>query len=176
VANMTITRTGQGRAFGRTTLTAMVVICLAMLTPGCGSGDVAASATTASVVLPGGLSVSDAAVGEGDRLAAGYMVITATQSPDRLLAASSPAATRISVHTASAGGSMKPVDGLGLAVGTAVSLVPGGDHLMLEGLVKPLIPGSTVELDLTFESAGEVRLVVPVVALVDVLDVYDRGW
>jgi periplasmic copper chaperone A len=176
VASMTAIWAGQGRAPGRATLTAMVVTCLVMLAVGCGSGDGAASATPASVALPGGLSVSDAAVGEGDRIAAGYMVITATQSPDRLVAASSPAATRIRVHTTSGGGSMRPVEGLGLAVGAAVSLVPGGDHLMLEGLVRPLVPGSTVELNLTFESAGEVRLVVPVVALVDVLDVYDRGW
>jgi len=132
--------------------------------------------TTASVVLPGGLSVTDASVGEGDRIAAGYMVLTASGSGDRLLEASSPAATRVTLHSTAAGGAMKAVDGLDLPPGVPVSLSPGGDHLMLEGLSTALVPGSTVVVDLTFESAGEVQLVVPVVALVDVLDVYDRGW
>jgi len=149
---------------------------LGALATSCGSGDGGASVVTASAELPGGLMVTEASVGEGDRIAAGYMVITTSQSQDRLLAASSPAATRVTLHSTSAGGSMKPVDGLALAAGVPVALVPGGDHLMLEGLVAPLVPGATVELDLSFEVAGEIRMVVPVVALVDVLDVYDRGW
>jgi copper(I)-binding protein len=55
-------------------------------------------------------------------------------------------------------------------------LVPGGDHLMLEGLVAPLVPGEAVPLTLRFASGGTVEVTAPVVALVDVLDVYDGGW
>lgn len=36
-----------------------------------------------------------------------------------------------------------------------VDLVPGGRHLMLEGLVEPLVEGDTFELVLTFREAGE---------------------
>lgn len=154
---------------------AALVVMPALVT-GCGSGDGGSEMVTASVELPGGLSVTDASVGEGDRIAAGYMVIAASGSGDRLLAASSPAATRISLHSTTAEGSMKAVDGLELPAGDPVALVPGGSHLMLEGLVAPLTPGETVALDLTFERAGEVQLLLPVVALVDVLDVYSGGW
>ena len=153
----------------------MVAFGLSSLVVACGDGGTSQN-VTASVELPGGLAVTDAAVGEGDRIAAGYLVMTASGAGDRLVEASSPAATRVTLHSASAGGAMKAVDGLELPAGVPVALVPGGDHLMLEGLTAPLAPGATVTLDLTFETAGEVQLTVPVVALVDVLDVYDRGW
>jgi periplasmic copper chaperone A len=156
-------------------LVLVALIGLGLLTA-CGNGNGAEAQMTASVELPGGLTISDAAVTEGDRIAAGYMVISASQSADRLVAASSPAAARIIVHSTSTGGSMQPVQGRAVGSDSSLSLVPGGDHLMLEGLAEPLVPGSSIALDLTFEVAGEVRLQVPVVALVDVLDVYDRGW
>ena len=143
---------------------------------GCGNGNTEVAVVTASAEMPGGLTVTDASVGEGDRIAAGYLVMTAPQPGDMLLAASSPAATRVTLHSTSASGAMKAVDGLELPAGQPVALVPGGDHLMLEGLVAPLVPGASVTLELTFETAGEIQLEVPVVALVDVLDIYDRGW
>ncbi|MBM3828236.1 MAG: copper chaperone PCu(A)C [Actinobacteria bacterium] len=56
---------------------------------------------------------------------------------------------------------MEAVD-LVLEPNSRVDLVPGGRHLMLEGLVEPLVEGDTFELILTFLEAGEVRLVVEV--------------
>lgn len=153
----------------------VVALGLSSLVVACGDGGTG-QIVTASAELPGGLAVTDAAVGEGDRIAAGYLVMTASGAGDRLVAASSPAATRITLHSTAAGGAMKAVDGLELPAGVPVALVPGGDHLMLEGLSAPLTPGATVTLELTFEAAGQIQLSVPVVALVDVLDVYDRGW
>lgn len=51
---------------------------------------------------------------------------------------------------------MRPVPG-GLAVpsGRDVVLAPGGYHLMLLALARPLAPGDTFELTLTFQRAGD---------------------
>lgn len=177
--SLIVGRCAGGSVGGRTRAVVVAVaalLALLLLAAGCGSGDDGSAVVTASVELPGGLSVTDASVGEGERIAAGYMVLAASGAGDRLLAASSPAATRITLHATTAKGAMKAVDGLELSAGEPVALVPGGDHLMLEGLVAPLSPGETVALDLTFEIAGQVQLLVPVVALVDVLDVYSGGW
>jgi copper(I)-binding protein len=40
-----------------------------------------------------------------------------------------------------------------------VTLGPGGDHLMLEGLTRAFRPGQSVPGRLTFARAGEVRVV-----------------
>ncbi|HQV56683.1 MAG TPA: copper chaperone PCu(A)C [Ilumatobacteraceae bacterium] len=57
---------------------------------------------------------------------------------------------------------MRKIDSLDIPAGTAVELKPGGYHVMLIGLVKPLVAGSNVELTLTFEKAGDVKVTVPV--------------
>jgi copper(I)-binding protein len=50
---------------------------------------------------------------------------------------------------------MKPVDQIAVPAGGSVALEPGGFHIMLRDLVKPLEVGTTVELTLTFEKAGD---------------------
>lgn len=50
---------------------------------------------------------------------------------------------------------MRAVDRLEIPAGETVSLEPGGYHIMLLDLASPLEEGSTVELTLTFENAGE---------------------
>lgn len=50
---------------------------------------------------------------------------------------------------------MKPVESIELPAGEMVELKPGGYHIMLIDLVKPLEVGDTIELTLTFEQAGE---------------------
>jgi hypothetical protein len=50
---------------------------------------------------------------------------------------------------------MKPVDAVELPAGKAVKLEPGGYHIMLLDLVKPLEVGEKIELTLTFDKAGE---------------------
>jgi copper(I)-binding protein len=87
---------------------------------------------------------------------------------DRLLGASSPFAARIEIHRTnmSAGvSSMRPVDGVDLPVGGQIEFGSGGLHLMLVGLVRPLLPGMALPLTLKFQSAGEVKVVVPVLAV-----------
>jgi periplasmic copper chaperone A len=51
---------------------------------------------------------------------------------------------------------MRPVDEIPVPAGATVALEPGGLHVMMLDLAEPLEIGSTIELTLTFEQAGEV--------------------
>ena len=57
---------------------------------------------------------------------------------------------------------MSPVDQIEVPAGGTAVLEPGGFHIMLLDLVEPLAVGTTIELTLTFEQAGEVVLTVDV--------------
>lgn len=57
---------------------------------------------------------------------------------------------------------MQPVDRIVVPASGSVSLEPGGYHIMLLELAKPLEMGSTIELTLKFENAGEVKVSAPV--------------
>lgn len=76
---------------------------------------------------------------------------------DRLVSVSSPDAATAEIHEMKTeDGVMKMrelEDGLPLPAGQTVRLQPGGDHIMLFGLDRPLAPGDTVSLTLTFEKA-----------------------
>lgn len=95
-----------------------------------------------------------------DRPAAGYLTIVGGDTADALIAASSPVSGSIEIHetTADASGmtAMHPVERIDIAAGATVRLEPGGYHLMLMELVEPVEVGDTVEITLTFETAGEV--------------------
>ncbi len=87
---------------------------------------------------------------------AAYVTI---QSPtaDKLVAASSPVAKKAELHTMSMEGmvmKMRPLASVDIPAGQAVTLQPGGMHIMLIGLAKPLKPGQTFPLTLTFAKAG----------------------
>ena len=51
---------------------------------------------------------------------------------------------------------MQPVEDIPVPAGETVSLEPGGLHIMMLDLVEPLEMGTTIEITLTFEQAGEV--------------------
>jgi periplasmic copper chaperone A len=87
---------------------------------------------------------------------AAYVTI---QSPraDRLVAASSPVAKKVELHTMTMSGTvmrMRPVAAIDIPAGQPVTLAPDGLHIMLEGLKKPLRAGQSFPLTLTFEKAG----------------------
>lgn len=88
-------------------------------------------------------------------------------SDDRLVAVASDAAARAELHThIDAGDGVMQMrhdeDGFGIPAGGAHRLARGGDHVMLMGLTGPLAHGAEIELTLTFESAGEMTVTVPV--------------
>jgi copper(I)-binding protein len=98
-----------------------------------------------------------------DRPAAAYLVIaTPPGVGDALLGASSPLAGTVELHETTTDHSgmtgMHPVERLDLPGGSTVRLEPGGFHLMLIDLVRPLAVGERVPMELRFERAGSVGI------------------
>lgn len=85
---------------------------------------------------------------------------------DRLVAAKSPAAAVVQIHThIEESGIMKMREveaGIPVPAGGTHTLSRGGDHVMLMGVTQDLVDGETVPLTLVFEIAGEVVIAVPV--------------
>jgi copper(I)-binding protein len=106
--------------------------------------------------------------------AAYLTLVNRGKEPDRLLGATTPAASRVELHAyrrpegASAGGhqghvmEMRPLDRIEIKPGETVVLKPDGMHAMLVGLKAPLKEGERLAMTLRFERAGEVRIEVPV--------------
>jgi copper(I)-binding protein len=96
----------------------------------------------------------------GVDVGAGYLTITNNGADDQLLAASSPRAGRVEVHTMSMDGGMmqmRPAGVLALAHGQTLTLAPGGLHLMFFALPAPLALGEEIPVTLTFAEAGPVE-------------------
>lgn len=96
------------------------------------------------------------------------MIITSQQDA-RLIAVSSTAAASSEIHTMSMDNGvmkMRQIEDLSLPAGQAVKLGPGGEHLMLMGLKKPLKEGDTVPLTLTVRYADKHTEKIQVKALV----------
>jgi copper(I)-binding protein len=77
-----------------------------------------------------------------------------SKSDVRLVAAASPAAKIVEVHEMALVDNvmrMRQVPAIPVAPGNPVELRPGGFHIMLIDLVKPLERGASVPLTLTFE-------------------------
>lgn len=87
---------------------------------------------------------------------------------DTLLAAKTPAAAaaEFHIHIQDSNGvmRMRMVDGgrIDIPTGASVVLEPGGLHIMLIDLARPLQAGDTYPLTLKFAKAGEVTLMIPV--------------
>jgi copper(I)-binding protein len=99
---------------------------------------------------------------------AAYMTIsTSGSAPDQLVAAASPVAGKVELHTHIVEGDvmrMRPVKAIEINVGEPAVLKPGGLHVMLIGLKAPLKEGDKFSLTLTFEKAGTVTVDVSVQA------------
>ncbi|MGE0734451.1 MAG: copper chaperone PCu(A)C [Alphaproteobacteria bacterium] len=97
--------------------------------------------------------------------AAYVMIDNKGTAKDRLIGASSPAADRVELHTTEMDGDvarMKKLDGIELPPGQHVMFRPGGMHIMLIGVKRPLEEGQSIKLTLQFEKAGNVELDVAV--------------
>ena len=97
----------------------------------------------------------------GAKIAAGYMTIrNAAATPDKLVAASSPAAQSVQMHVTVKDGDifrMREAKGYEIPARGGFELKPGGAHLMLVNIKAPFKDGAKVPLTLRFERAGEVR-------------------
>ncbi|UPY35210.1 copper chaperone PCu(A)C [Sediminicoccus sp. KRV36] len=92
----------------------------------------------------------------------GYLIIRNTgATPDRLVSATSPAAGRMELHTHIRDGDvmrMRPVTDIPVPANGEVTLQPGGLHLMLIGLTRPMNDGQSIPVTLRFAQAGEVTV------------------
>ena len=120
------------------------------------------------------ITVTDAwtrATAPGTKIAAGYMTIkNAGKTPDKLVAASSPAAEKVETHVTVKEGDifrMREVKGYDIPAGGSFALKPGGAHLMLVNVKAPLKEGDKVPLVLRFERAGQVKTELQVGRLTD---------
>jgi hypothetical protein len=122
------------------------------------AGDLIISAYRTKAMLP------------GQPAGGGFLTITNEgASADRLLAASSPNAGMVEIHTMEVVNdvmTMRPVEGgVEIPAGGTVELKPGGMHLMFMAVTEPFKQGGQVPLSLEFERAGKVELTLPVVGL-----------
>jgi len=92
---------------------------------------------------------------------AAYVTLT-SPAGDRLVGASSPLAGRAEVHSVRMDGAvmqMREMDGgLPLPAGQPVVLTPGGYHIMLVNLTRPLRAGESIPVQLRFQNAPPLDL------------------
>lgn len=151
------------RRLGRLGGLLLAALVVASLPAGCSSGGGASIKVTEPWAR-----ASSAMAGAG----AAYLTIQNTgTATDALIGAASPAATAVEVHETVAMGSpapdasgdggmlgMQPVKRLEIPAGGTVELKPGSYHLMLIGLKRDLEIGAAIEITLTFEKAGEIKV------------------
>lgn len=104
----------------------------------------------------------------GQKVTGAYMSLTAA-SEAKLVGASSPAARVVEVHEMAMTDGvmrMRAVESLALPAGKAVELKPGGYHVMLIDLAKPLSPGDQVPITLTVQGADGRTSTIDVKAMV----------
>ena len=77
-----------------------------------------------------------------------------------------PAADSVLLHRL-VGGLMQPAMPPVIPSHGYLDFVPGGYHLMMEGLRRPLAPGDTVTLDLRFDASRSLTVRVPVLTYTD---------
>jgi copper(I)-binding protein len=122
----------------------------------------------------GGISIANPSVRASDSTtSAVYFTIKNGGAADKLLSVSTGAAKVTQIHETVTDGpstSMKQVEGVDVPAKGQVALSPGGYHVMLIDLTAPLVEGSTIELKLIFEKAGEMDVTVPVKSIAASLD------
>ena len=114
-----------------------------------------------------GIRVDDAwsRAAPAGRIGVVYLTITDTGAPDRLTGVASPVAESAGLHESfddHGMAKMRDVAALPVAPGRAVTLAPGGYHIMLTGLKQPLKQGDDFPITLVFEKAGPVNATVKV--------------
>jgi copper(I)-binding protein len=95
---------------------------------------------------------------------AAYLTIVSPVA-DRLTAVSTPEAKTADLHNMTMEDGvmkMRPLTAIDLPAGQPITLKPGGMHIMLMGLAKPLKQGDTFPMTLSFEKAGTKEVTVAV--------------
>lgn len=154
---------------GKSLLAACAAIGLA-----CGAGNVALAqdahgAGQGMHKMTDGLSVTKAWARATPGLAknggAYVTIVNRTGKDDRLVAASGDVAARVEIHTHIMDNGvmrMRRVEGIDIPAGKTLNMRPGGYHVMLIGLHKPLKKGETFPITLTFRSGAKETVTIEV--------------
>ena len=106
------------------------------------------------------------ATAPGAKVAAGYMELrNSGAQPDRLLSIETPVAQRVEMHISQRDGEvmrMRQVKSFEVPARERYEMRPGGSHLMLVDIARPLKKGERFPLKLRFERAGEIEVQVEV--------------
>lgn len=97
----------------------------------------------------------------GAKIGAGFVTLKSAGAADRVVGASSPVAGRVEMHVTLREGEvmkMREVRSFEVPAGATFELKPGGAHLMLMDLKRPLRKGEKVPLTLTLEKGGKLTL------------------
>jgi copper(I)-binding protein len=123
------------------------------------------------------VSVSDAyarAIPPGQPNSAVFLTLNnPSGQPRALVAAASPVADAVELHTHIEEGGMmrmRRVERIEVPAGESVSLKPGGLHVMLIGLTRDLNPGETFPVTLQFEPACQVSFARGRLARIEVVE------
>ncbi len=107
-------------------------------------------------------------IGLGTTGAAFLVIRNSGPGEDRLIAASSPAAGNVEIHTHAMTEDgvmqMRRIDGIYIPANETVTLAPGDLHLMLFDLTAPLTAGGSFPLTLSFENSDDITVDVSVVS------------
>jgi periplasmic copper chaperone A len=91
-----------------------------------------------------------------------------SQTPDRLVSASAPVASKVDLMTMEGSSGMTKmsyVKSIAVPANKPVTLTPDGLHIWLAGLKQPLKAGESFPLTLTFEKAGQRQVTVSILPL-----------
>jgi periplasmic copper chaperone A len=103
--------------------------------------------------------------GSGDQVSAAYFHLTNLGEADRLVSVMTEAAGLVEIHESQMENGimrMNLIEGIDLEANETVILEPGGLHIMLMELERPLIPGEALTLTLTFESGKTLMVALPI--------------
>jgi periplasmic copper chaperone A len=131
-----------------------------------------ASMTMAEPVILGDLTIEGywvKAMLPGQPVAGGFLSVTNKGSADdKLVSATSPKSGRVELHEMAMKGDVMEMraleGGIAIPAGATVELAPGGMHVMFFDVSETFKDGDMVPVTLTFEKAGTVELMVPVMA------------
>ncbi len=105
----------------------------------------------------------------GAKIGVGFLRLkNAGAAAERVVGASSPVAGRVEMHVTTRDGDvmkMRQVESFEIPAGGSVELKPGGAHLMLMGLQRPLAQGERVPLTLKLQSGVTLEIELDVAAL-----------
>lgn len=108
------------------------------------------------------VTVSDARVVALPTSAAAYFTLANSGGRDRLLSVDAAGVGQASIHQTSMNGGIMRMralpQGIEIPAQGRVLLSPSGRHVMIQGIARPLAPGSDVRLNLRFERQGIVAI------------------